>query len=59
MIKIIKIMQTRSSIGCLSKHKATLIGLGLNRIGKVVKREDTPAIRGMIKLISYIVQIKE
>ncbi|CUX95712.1 50S ribosomal protein L30 [Candidatus Mikella endobia] len=55
----IKIIQIRSSIGCLPKHKATLIGLGLRYIGHTIICEDTPAIRGMINLISYMVKIKE
>ncbi|MFP3014257.1 MAG: 50S ribosomal protein L30 [Arsenophonus sp.] len=59
MSKIIKITQIRSSIGRLPKHKATLIGLGLRRIGHTVEREDTPAIRGMINLISYMLEIEE
>lgn len=54
----IRITQTRSSIGCLPKHKATLIGLGLRRIGHTVDREDTPAIRGMVNLVSYMVRIE-
>lgn len=56
---MIKIIQIRSSIGRLPKHRATLVGLGLRRIGHVVKREDTLAIRGMIKLISYMVVVIE
>ncbi|MCE1754754.1 50S ribosomal protein L30, partial [Enterobacter hormaechei] len=48
MAKTIKVTQIRSSIGRLPKHKATLVGLGLRRIGHTVEREDTPAIRGMI-----------
>ncbi|MGP1923531.1 MAG: 50S ribosomal protein L30 [Arsenophonus sp. NEOnobi-MAG3] len=59
MIKTIKITQFRSSIGRLPKHKANLIGLGLRRIGYTVEREDTPAIRGMINLISYMVKVEE
>ncbi|MFP3013320.1 MAG: 50S ribosomal protein L30 [Arsenophonus sp. NC-PG7-MAG3] len=59
MSKIIKIIQLRSSIGRLPKHKATLIGLGLRRIGYTVEHEDTPAIRGMINLISYMVKVEE
>ncbi|MGP1939154.1 MAG: 50S ribosomal protein L30 [Arsenophonus sp. ET-DL9-MAG3] len=59
MAKIIKVTQVRSSIGCLPKHKATLIGLGLRRINHTVEREDTPAIRGMINLISYMVKINK
>lgn len=42
MAKTIKITQTRSAIGRLPKHKATLLGLGLRRIGHTVEREDTP-----------------
>lgn len=48
MAKTIKITQTRSAIGRLPKHKATLLGLGLRRIGHTVEREDTPAVRGMV-----------
>ncbi|AMA64760.1 50S ribosomal protein L30 [Candidatus Arsenophonus lipoptenae] len=55
----IKITQVRSSIGCLPKHKATLIGLGLRHIGHTVEREDTSAIRGMINLVSYMVKVEE
>ena len=44
MAKTIKVTQTRSSIGRLPKHKATLLGLGLRRIGHTVEREDTPAV---------------
>lgn len=59
MKKMIKITQTRSAIGRLPKHKATLMGLGLRRIGHTVEREDTPAIRGMVNAISYMVKIEE
>lgn len=57
--KTITIIQTRSSIGRLPKHKATLIGLGLRRIGYSVILEDTPSIRGMVKMISYMIKVKE
>ena len=59
MAKTIKITQTRSAIGRLPKHKATLLGLGLRRIGHTVEREDTPAIRGMINAFSFIVYFDE
>ncbi len=59
MAKTIKITQIRSSIGRLPKHKATLAGLGLRRIGHTVEREDTPAVRGMFNLVSYMVKIEE
>ena len=59
MAKTIKVTQVRSSIGRLAKHKATLLGLGLRRIGHTVEREDTPAVRGMINLVSYMVKVEE
>lgn len=59
MAKTIKITQFRSTIGRLPKHKATMTGLGLRRIGHTVEREDTPAIRGMIYLVSYMVKVEE
>jgi large subunit ribosomal protein L30 len=59
MAKTIKVTQVRSSIGRLPKHKATLIGLGLRRIGHTVEREDTPAVRGMVNLVSYMVKVEE
>ncbi|HHQ6604298.1 TPA: 50S ribosomal protein L30 [Serratia fonticola] len=59
MAKTIKVTQVRSSIGRLPKHKATLLGLGLRRFGHTVEREDTPAVRGMINLVSYMVKVEE
>lgn len=59
MAKTIKITQVRSSIGRLPKHKATLVGLGLRCIGHTVEREDTPAVRGMVNLVSYMVKVEE
>lgn len=58
MEKMMRITQIRSSIGRLPKHKATLVGLGLRRIGHTVERKDTAAIRGMVKKISYMVKIE-
>lgn len=55
-LKKIKITQIKSSIGCLKKHKLTLKGLGLKRIGHSVYRENTQSIQGMIKSIYYIVK---
>lgn len=59
MAKTIKVTQVRSSIGRLPKHKATLLGLGLRHIGYTVEREDTPAVRGMVNLVSYMVKVEE
>ena len=59
MAKTIKITQTRSSIGRLPKHKATLRGLGLRGIGHTVEREDTPAMRGMVHQVYYMDKVEE
>jgi large subunit ribosomal protein L30 len=57
--KTIKVTQTKSSIGRLPKHKATLVGLGLRRIGHTVTLEDTPSVRGMINAVYYMVKVEE
>ncbi|ALS97258.1 50S ribosomal protein L30 [Lacimicrobium alkaliphilum] len=59
MAKTIKVKQTKSAIGRLPKHRATLTGLGLGRIGRVRELEDTPAVRGMINKVNYMVEIVE
>lgn len=56
--KTIKVTQTRSSIGRLPKHKATLRGLGLRRIGHTVELEDTPAVRGMVNQVTYMIKVE-
>ena len=53
----IKVTLVRSPIGTLPKHKECVKGLGLRRIGHVVELEDTPAVRGMINKVNYMVQV--
>ena len=55
--KTIKVKQVASSIGRPEKQKAVLIGLGLNKMNKVVELEDTPSLRGMINKIPHLVKI--
>ncbi|RWU08774.1 50S ribosomal protein L30 [Pseudidiomarina gelatinasegens] len=57
--KTIKVTQTRSSIGRLPKHRATLRGLGLRRIGHTVELENTPAVRGMVNQVIYMVKVED
>ncbi|XBC37594.1 MAG: 50S ribosomal protein L30 [Buchnera aphidicola (Meitanaphis elongallis)] len=57
MVKYLIITQIKSSIGRLPKHKATLIGLGLRYIGHTVKRQDTSSVQGMIRKLSYMLQV--
>ncbi len=51
----IRVTQTRSPIGRKPVQRRTLIGLGLNRIGRVSELEDTPAVRGMIARVRHLV----
>ena len=55
--KTIKVSQVASPIGRPAKQKAVLIGLGLNKMNKVVELEDTQSIRGMINKIPHLVKI--
>lgn len=57
--KKIRITQTRSGIGRQEKHRRTLRALGLKRHQQSVVHEDTPAIRGMIAQVGYLVDIEE
>ena len=55
---MIKITQTRSGIGRLTKHRRTLRALGIRRHQQSVVHEDSPAIRGMINQISFMVDVQ-
>ena len=57
--KTLKVRQTGSPIRRKPDQRATLIGLGLNKIGRVRELEDTPSVRGMINKISHMVEIVE
>ncbi len=54
----IKVTQMRSTAGRLQSHKACVSGLGLRRIGQTVEVEDTPAVRGMINKVNYLVRVE-
>jgi len=54
--KIIKVTQLRSLIGTRPEHRASVRGLGLRRINHTVELADSPAIRGMINKVSYLVR---
>ena len=55
----IRIKQIGSLIGCTDKQRASVRGLGLRRMHQVVERQDTPAIRGMVKAVPHLVAIVE
>ena len=53
-----KVTQIKSSNGRLKNHKASLMGLGLRRIGHTVEVEDTPSTRGMVNAVSYMIRVE-
>ena len=53
----IKVRQTGSPIRRKKDQRATLVGLGLNRVGRVSTLEDTPSVRGMIAKVHHMVEI--
>ncbi len=55
--KMIKVEQTGSAIRRHHSQRATLIGLKLNKIGRVTELQDTPEIRGMIAKVQHLVRV--
>lgn len=56
---MLRITQVKSSIGYQKKARLTLEALGLRRIHQAVEKVDTPAIRGMVKKIDYLLKVEE
>jgi large subunit ribosomal protein L30 len=54
--KTVKVTLVRSVAGTRESHRATVRGLGLRRIRHTVELEDTPAVRGMINKVRYLVK---
>ena len=57
--KTIKLEQIGSAIRRHHSQRETLIGLGLNRIGRVVELPDTPQTRGMIAKVRHLIRVVE
>lgn len=57
--KKIKVTLVKSPIHKSVAHKATIRGLGLRRIRHSVEVKDTPAIRGMINAVNYLLKVEE
>lgn len=55
--KTLKVTLVRSPIGTRASHRGTVLGLGLKRIRQTRELEDTPAVRGMINKVSYLVKL--
>jgi large subunit ribosomal protein L30 len=54
--KKVRVTLVRGLIGTRESHRATVRGLGLRRINHTVELEDTPAVRGMINKVSYLLK---
>ena len=57
--KTLKLTLVRSIAGRLPKHKATVASLGLRRMHHTVEVKDTPASRGMIDQVGYMLKVEE
>ena len=55
--KTVKVQLVRSPIGFKESHRATVRGLGLRKLNSQSVLEDTPAVRGMIDKIAYLVKV--
>ncbi len=56
--KTVVVTQVKSPIGRPKDQRATLVGLGLNKMHKTVELEDTPSVRGMIRKVSHLVKVE-
>jgi len=54
----IKVKLVKSTAGCKTGHRATVRGLGLRRLNQTVELVDTPAVRGMIETVAYLVRVE-
>jgi len=56
--RTVKVTQIGSPIGRKRIQRATLIGLGLNKLNRTVELEDTPAVRGMINRVRHLLRVE-
>jgi large subunit ribosomal protein L30 len=54
---MLKVTLVKSPIGAKTDHRATVFGLGLKRLNQSRELEDTPAVRGMINKVAYLVRV--
>ncbi|MBL8541769.1 MAG: 50S ribosomal protein L30 [Betaproteobacteria bacterium] len=57
--KKVRVTLVRSVIGTLASHRACVRGLGLKRLNQSVEVVDTPAVRGMIRKVSYLLKCED
>ena len=59
MKKTLKVTLVKSPISAKAAHQATVRGLGLKKMHQTRELEDTPAVRGMINKVAYLVTVGE
>ena len=57
--KTVKVTQIKSPIGRPQDQRATLVGLGLNKLGRVSVLEDTSSVRGMINKVAHLIKVED
>jgi large subunit ribosomal protein L30 len=57
--KTVRVTQTGSPIGRPRDQRATLVGLGLNKMHRTNELEDTPSVRGMINKVKHLVRVED
>jgi len=57
--KTVTVTQTGSPIRRQAYQRATLVGLGLNKLNRTRTLEDTPSVRGMIKKVEHLVRVED
>jgi large subunit ribosomal protein L30 len=58
-VKKLRITLTGSPISCVPAHRATVKALGLRKLNAVVEHNATPAIVGMVRAVSYLLDVEE
>ncbi len=56
--KTVKVTLVKSPIGTNAKHRATVLGLGLKKLHQTRELEDTPAVRGMITSVAFLLRVE-
>jgi large subunit ribosomal protein L30 len=57
--KKLRIRLVRSPIACVPAHRATVKALGLRKLNAVVEHAATPSLRGMVNMVSYLLDVEE
>jgi large subunit ribosomal protein L30 len=56
---VIRVTQTRSSIGQNPRNRGTLRALGLGKIGRSAEHKDSPELKGMLRKVRHLVRVEE